>query len=465
MSIMPASPAFSATTYQQRRKVLREQIGFGQILILGNGESSRNFKDNWYPFRQDSSFLYYFGIDLPDIMGVIDCENDKDYLIGDDLTIDHIIWTGPQPTMSELGDKVGIDAILPSNKIQTIIGNSTHYLPPYRGEHYRQLSEILSRDIDEIETDASLPLIKAIVEQRNVKSTDEVIELHKATNITSAMHLAVMQSARPDMMEYELVGVAKRIAAEHNVEFSFPPILSKFGQTLHNHYHGNAISEGDMVLYDGGAESHSYYAGDMTRTFPVGKQYTNRQKEIYQIVYDCHRGAVEALAPGKRYMDIHLDVARTMVDGLKALGLMKGDTNEAVQAGAHALFFPHGLGHMIGLDVHDMENLGEVYVGYGDEFEKSTQFGLKSLRLGRTLQEGFALTVEPGIYFIPELIDKFSSEGQFVEYVNYDKLESYKDFGGIRLEEDFVITKDGSELLGTPLASSVEEIEAIRGGI
>lgn len=459
---MSNQPPFSAATYQSRRDTLRANVGSGQILLLGNQESSKNFVDNWYHFRQDSTFLYYFGIDLPDLMAVIDCDSGRDYIIGDDLTIDHIVWTGPQPTIAKLADGVGVSNTLETTKVTTLLKDKTHYLPPYRGEQTIQLHNILGSEINNIASGASMPLIQAIIAQRNIKSAEEIAEMHKACTITSKMHHAVMAAVRPGMYEYELVGVAHKVAAEHNVHFSFPPILTKNGQTLHNHYHGHQLKDGDIVLYDGGAEALSFYAGDMTRTFPVGRKYSSKQKEIYEIVYNMHRSSIDALAPGKTYQSIHLDSARVMVDGLKALGLMKGNTDEAVSSGAYAMFFPHGLGHMIGLDVHDMENLGEDHVGYGDAVERSTLFGLRSLRLGQTLQSGNCITVEPGIYFIPELMDMWRSEGKYMDFLNYDKMDSYKDFGGIRLEEDLVITAGGSELLGEPIASSVSEIEAVR---
>lgn len=459
---MSSRPPFSASTYQERRDALRTSVGSGKILFLGNKESSKNFVDNWYHFRQDSTFLYYFGIDLPDLMAVIDCDGGKDYIIGDDLTIDHIVWTGPQPTISDLASQVGVSDTKATKEVKSLLTGQVHYLPPYRGVHTLQIHELLGIDVAAVSSGVSIDLIKAIIAQRNIKSAEEITEMHKACTITSKMHHAVMAAARPGMYEYELVGVAHKVAAEHNVHFSFPPILTKNGQTLHNHYHGNQLHEGDIVLYDGGGESLSNYAGDMTRTFPVGKTYSSKQKEIYEIVYQMHRSSIDALAPGKTYQSIHKASAAVMVDGLKALGLMKGDTHEAVESGAYAMFFPHGLGHMIGLDVHDMENLGENYVGYGDEVQRSTLFGMRSLRLGQRLQSGNCITVEPGIYFIPELMDMWKAEGKHMDFLNYDRMDSYRDFGGIRLEEDLAITDTGSEILGELVASSIEEIEAVR---
>jgi len=460
---MTNKPPFSTSTYKARRDALRSAVGSGTILLLGNQNAPMNYKENYYHFRQDSSFLYYFGLDLPDLMAVIDCDSGKDYILGDDLTIDHIVWTGPQPSISELASGVGVTETRPLKDIKKVIGSQVHYLPPYRGVHTLQLGDILNCSINEINKDGSEKLVKAIIAQRNIKTAEEITEMHKACTITSKMHHAVISAVRPGMYEHELVGVAHKVAADHNVHFAYPAIMTKNGQTLHNHYHGNQLSEGDLVLYDGGTDAPSHYSGDMTRTFPVSKTFTAQQKEIYQLVHDMYTVAQEMLAPGVSYKSVHLQSATTMVDGLKAIGLMKGDTADAVSSGAYAMFFPHGLGHMIGLDVHDMENLGENLVGYGDDVERSTMFGLKSLRLGQKLQAGNCITVEPGIYFIPELMDMWKAEDRHADYLNFDAMNSYRDFGGIRLEDDYAITADGSELLGEPLVGDAEGIERIRG--
>jgi Xaa-Pro aminopeptidase len=394
---------------------------------------------------------------------VIDLDSGQDMIFGDDLTIEHIIWTGPQPTITALGEQAGVSQTHPLASMDKVInGRKVHYLPPYRGEHTLFLADLFRKNNIEIEDGFSVELIKGVVAQRSIKSEEEITELNEAASITSALHLAVMNMARPGMKEYELVGIAQKVANDHNVALSFTPIITINGQTLHNHYYGNTIKEGDMVLCDAGTESRSFYAGDMTRTFPVSASFDQRQKELYNVVYKAHRTAIKALKPGITYKEIHLLASKTLVEGLSEIGLMKGDADEAVAAGAHTMFFQCGLGHMIGLDVHDMENLGEPYVGYTPDLIKSTQFGLKSLRLGRTLEPGFVLTVEPGIYIIPELIDLNKQTGKFKEFINYDLLEKYRDFGGIRIEDDFVITETGADLLGTPLAGSSTEIEEIR---
>ncbi len=449
---------FSVETYSERRKTLMSKIGKGKILLLGNQDSSINFKDNVYHFRQDSTFLYYIGINLMDLNAILDCDTGEVSLFGDDASIDLIVWMGNQPKLSELAEKVGIKTLHPASKIREMLGGDVKYLPPYRSRHEIALKSLL--DISQVEP--SLDLIHAVIAQRNIKTEEEIQLLDQACSLTAKMHEYVLRNAKPGMMEYQLVGLASAFAWNSNAQWSFPPILTKNGQTLHNHYHGHQINEGDMVLFDGGIELESGYCGDMTRSFPVGAKFTEKQSNLYRIVYKSYQTALEHTKPERYYKDVHLAVAKTMVEGLKEIGLMKGDPDEAVAAGAHALFFPHGLGHMLGLDVHDMENLGEVHVGYDNTIEKSMQFGLRSLRLGRKLKEGFVITIEPGIYLIPELIDKFKSEGQHLNFVDYKALEDYRTVGGIRIEDDYIITSDGHRRLGEALANDLDSIESMR---
>lgn len=453
---------FSSQTYVERRNVLKKALGKGIVLLLGNDESSINFKDNWYPFRQDSTFLYYFGLNLPGLSALIDIDNNKEIIFGNELSIDDIVWTGPQPSLAALAEKVGVKQVLPTSRISDYVSKTTAYLPPYRPEHTVKISQWLGKSIAEANSDYSVPLIKAVAQQRSVKSAEEIEEIDKAVSITSDMHLAVMQAARPGMKEHELVGIAVQKAAESNVHLSFPPIMTVNGNILHNHYYGNTLKEGQMLLFDGGTESGSLYAGDMTRTYPVGAKFDSRQRALYDVVIDAHSAAVDALKPGALFKDIHLHACKKLVEGLTQVGLMKGDADEAVSAGAHTMFFQCGLGHMMGLDVHDMENLGEQYIGYTDTLVKSKEFGLKSLRLGKELEKGYVVTIEPGIYIIPELIDMYKSENKYTDFINYKELENYRTFGGIRVEDDYVVTDAGSSLLGTPLARSANDVEQVR---
>ncbi len=458
---------FSKETYTARREVLRQSVSSGIILLLGNEEAGMNYRDNWYHFKQDSSFLYYIGLNQASLAAIIDVDENTTTVYGNELTVDDIVWTGPLPSIAAMAAEAGISQTAPHNDVIKALqaaqqkGRTIHFLPPYRDEHTVKLHHWLGLAIAEVDSKASQELIKAIVAQREIKTAEELAELDKAVDITSDMHLAAMKTARAGMMEYEVSGVVNSTALLNGAELSFPIILTTNGQTLHNHYHGNVIEEGRLLLCDSGAQTSSHYAGDMTRTFPVNGTFSQKQKEVYSVLLQSHDNAIAAMKPGVPYKDVHLLAAATIFDGLKQIGLTKGDTREAVAEGVHALFFPHGLGHQMGMDVHDMENLGEVQVGY-DGVPKSTQFGLKSLRLGKPLKEGFVLTVEPGIYLIPELIDIWRNEGKFMDFLNYDKLEDYKDFGGMRVEEDFVITADGARRLGKKVATSIADIEAIR---
>ncbi|WP_162415815.1 aminopeptidase P family protein [Cyclobacterium roseum] len=457
---------FSTETYIERRKNLKKIMKGGVLLFLGNEESSSNFKDNWYPFRQDSSFLYFFGLDVPGLAAVIDIDEDKEIIFGDELTTEQLVWHGDQPKLADLARAVGVAQTLPWKEAATYLAKASHrkihYLPPYRPENCLKLMHWFHLHIDQLPLQVSEEFIKAVARLRSIKSEEEMVEITKAVNQTVQLHRKVMQLARPGMYEYELLGLVNGEALAGGGGLSFPPIITINGQTLHNHHYGNKLEEGRLLLADFGTESAMHYAGDITRTFPVGKQFSASQREIYEVVWNAHRAAIEALKPGVRFLDIHLLACKQLVEGLKTLGLMKGDVEEAVQQGAHALFFPCGLGHLMGLDVHDMEDLGEAIVGYTDELKKSSQFGLKSLRLGKELAKGQVLTVEPGIYFIPQLMDSWQAQNRCKDFIDYEKLEKYRTFGGIRIEDDFLITADGSRILGEPLETSPREVESLR---
>jgi Xaa-Pro aminopeptidase len=459
---------FNKDTYIERRQKLKKDLGSGVILLLGNEDTGMNYRDNCYPFRQDSSFLYFIGLDKPSLAAIIDIDQDKEIVFGDDPTIDDIVWMGTQPAMAELAATTGIATVNSVNELEAVIrkaitsNQAIHFLPPYRPENFIKLSHLLNIPVNAIKEKASVKLVKAVIAQRAIKSAEEVSEINKAVNTSNEMHLAAMRHTKEGVTESHVAGVAQAVAIGAGGNISYPIIYTVNGQTLHNHATSNVLKKGQLVLCDAGAETAMHYAGDLTRTYPVDKKFTSVQKEIYHIVLGAEEAAAKALAPGKRFLDIHFLAAEYIVEGLKQLGLMKGDTKEAVQEGAHALFLPCGLGHMMGLDVHDMEDLGEQYVGYTDELKKGTVFGLKSLRLGRALEPGFVLTVEPGIYFIPELIDMWQGQNKFTNFINYEKLTPFREFGGVRVEENFLITQQGSQLLGDPLIKTVAEIEAFR---
>lgn len=456
---------FNKETYMQRRALLKKTLGSGVLLFLGNDESGLNYEDNTFRYRQDSTFLYYFGLSFSGLSAIIDIDNDKEIIFGDELSIDHIVWMGTQPTLKEKSSQVGVGVTMPSGDIVSYLhkavqkGQSIHYLPPYRAEHKLKLMDWLG--VPPARQEGSVPFIRAVVAQRSYKSAEEIVEIEKACDVTADMHMTAMKVLRPGMYEYEVVAEMNRVAQAANCELSFATIATINGQTLHNHYHGNLVKPGDLFLIDAGAEVESGYAGDMSSTVPADKTFSARQRAVYEIQNAMHLESVKALRPGIPYMEVYDLSAKVMVEGLKGLGLMKGNAEDAVREGAHALFYPHGLGHMMGLDVHDMENLGELWVGYNGQ-PKSTQFGRKSLRLAIPLQPGFVLTVEPGIYFIPELIDMWKGQKKFADFINYDAVEAYKDFGGIRNEEDYLITEVGARRLGKKIPLTPEEVEALR---
>ena len=456
---------FAKETYIQRRERFKKTLGTGIYLFLGNDECGMNYEGNTYDFRQDSTFLYYFGLPYPELSAVIDVDDDETVIFGNDISIDHIVWMGTQPTLKEKSERVGVQVVMPSAQLPAYLqdaaakGQAIHFLPTYRAEHKLKLMEWLSLPIPQ--QTPSVDFIKAVVNMRNYKTEEEVAEIEKACLITADMHLAAMKAVCTGKKEYEIVATIADVAFASGGRLSFPIIATVNGQTLHNHYHGNTIKEGDMFLIDAGAETEMGYCGDMSSTVPAGAKFTSIQKDVYDIQVASHRKAVEALRPGVYFRDVYDLSSKVICEGMKSLGLMKGDMDEAVRLGAHAMFFPCGLGHMMGLDVHDMENLGEVWVGYDGE-PKSTQFGRKSLRLARKLEPGFVLTIEPGIYFIPELIDLWKSENKFSEFINYDRLEDYRNFGGIRNEEDYLITENGARLLGKKIPLTVDEVETVR---
>ena len=435
--------------------------------MLGNNYVGMNYAANTYPFRQDSNFLYFFGLDKAGLAAIIDIDNNSTTLFGHNPTIDDIVWEGQVPGINDLAALCGVEKTEAPSSLSSYIDNALksgrkiHFLPPYRNANIIRLSDLLKQPVESIKTDASIPLIHAVAAQRSIKSQEEIQEMTEAVNVTRAMHIAVMQGAKAGVKEAELAGLAQQIAYAQGNGLAYPVILSKDGQTLHNHYHGNILQEGQLVLGDFGAQNSMCYAGDITRTCPVSPTFTEVQKSIYEIVLKAEVDSIKACKAGVRYKDIHLDAAKIIASGLKEMGLMKGNVEEAVAQGAHALFFPHGLGHHIGLDVHDMEDLGEQHIGYDDETKRSDQFGTKYLRLGKRLETGNVITVEPGIYFIPELIDKWKGEGMHTDYINYDALNAFRDFGGIRIEDNILINETDSTILGDPIPKTVNEIESL----
>jgi Xaa-Pro aminopeptidase len=458
---------FKSSTYIQRRNELKKKIKSGIILFLGNSEAPMNYAANTYAFRQDSTFLYYFGLDHFDLAAVIDLDENKEIVYGDDFTLDDVVWMGPQPTIKQRATKCGVKLSGTSADLESFCANAVkqgrkiHFVPQYRHDNILKIHQLLGIAPKRVNDYASAELIKVIAEQRYIKSKEEVTEIEKAIEISFEMQTAAMRFAKPGMYEREVMGFIAGLAMSMGSGISFPIIFSRHAETLHNHYHGNILKAGDLVVNDSGAETTLHYASDITRTFPVSGKFTNIQKAIYEIVLIANLTGIAEMKPGVTFKSVHLKSAEVIADGLKALGIMKGNSKEAVKAGAHALFFPHGLGHLLGLDVHDMENYGENNFGYDEKLKRSTQFGLKYLRYAKPLKPGIVLTVEPGIYFIPQLIDKWQSEKKFSEFINYNEVNKYRNFGGIRIEDDVIVTANGSRVLGKPIPKAVEDVEEV----
>ncbi|MBD3413793.1 MAG: M24 family metallopeptidase [Candidatus Aminicenantes bacterium] len=458
---------FDSKIYRERRKRLQKKIDHGLILFLGNEESPMNYPDNAYRFRQDSNFLYFFGLDSPGLAGIIDVDEDKEILFGDDVDVEDIIWMGEKPFLKDRAAKVGVTHVSPRAQLADVLTRALeknrkfHFLPVYREQTSLQIQNLLNIEAAKVNDCISKSLIKAVVDLRSKKSKPEVEQIEEALKITYQMHTTAMKMAIPGKYEREIAGAIEGIALSYGANISFPIILTVNGQILHNHYHGNKLRQGQLMVNDSGAESVMHYAADITRTIPVGGKFTSKQGEIYEIVLNAQETAIQASIPGRKNKDVHIKAVKVIASGLKELGIMKGDVDEAVKAGAHALFMPHGLGHMMGLDVHDMEGLGEDHVGYDKKTERSDQFGLAYLRMAKELKPGYVLTVEPGIYFIPALIDKWFKENKLTEYIDYQKLDQYRDFGGIRIEDDILITEKGQRILGKPIPKTIAQVEAI----
>jgi Xaa-Pro aminopeptidase len=465
---------FDADTYAARRRRLAEKLESGLVLLLGNGRSAANYGGNPYPFRQDSTFLYFAGLDRPGVDLVIDADAGRATLFGEDPSLDNIVWDGPQPSIGEQAARAGIEETALPEALVAVVDEArkgardVHMLPPYREAHRCRLGALLDVPPGATDERASERLIRAVVAQREAKTDAEVAEIETALRTTRQMHLLAMRETKPGAVEQEVAGRMEGIARAAGGETAFSSIFSTHGEIFHNSPSERRLEDGALALCDAGGTAPSHYAGDITRTTPVSGSFSEKQRAVYEIVLEAQEAAIEATQPGATFKDVHVLAARRLAAGLKEIGLMTGDPGEAVAEGAHALFFPHGLGHMLGLDAHDMEALGEDYVGYDDPtvedgVQRSYQFGLNALRLGRKLKPGFVLTVEPGCYFIPPLIEQWRSEGRHADFIDYDAVEGYEDFGGIRIEDDVLVTADGPQVLGEPIPKQPGEVEALAG--
>jgi Xaa-Pro aminopeptidase len=459
---------FSTDIYKQRREALKSKLNKGIGLFMGNHEAPCNYTGNTYHFRQDSNFLYYFGLDEPDLAAVIDFETGQELLFADDVSLDDVVWTGPLPGMQEKAERIGVRETKPRGTLSAYVsgekkkGRSVHFLPPYRGDNGIELMDMLGIHPDKQKEAASEALIRAIVSMRMIKQPEEIAQIDRACDLGYAMHYTAMKMAKPGMIEQELAGIMEGIAVSGGYMPSFPIILTQNGEVMHGHSHHQVLTKGRLLLMDAGAELPSHYCSDFTRTIPVSGEFTGIQKDLYNLVLEANNHCINMCAPGVSYKDIHLASAHIITDGLKQLGLMKGDTAQAVAAGAHAAFWPTGLGHNMGLDVHDMEDLGEQFVGYDNTVSRSSQFGLKSLRMARLLEAGNVMTVEPGFYVIPTLLEMWKAAGHNAAFINFEKCEPLYDFGGIRIEDDVLITNEGYRLLGSKrLPVTVDEIREV----
>lgn len=437
-----------------RRQALSRLVGSGLVLLFGNNDSPANYPSNAYKFRQDSAFLYFFGQHRDGLVGVIDVDQHTETLVGNEIDIDDIVWFGSVKSVSAMAEECGVGATAPMSSLADMVqkalkaGRQVHFLPPYRYDTQIQIMDLTGIHPSKQREAASMPLIQAVIKLRSTKSAEEIAEIERACAIGYKMHVTAMKMCRPGVTEQAIGGAIDGVAYAEGCMPSFQSIVTMHGEIMHGNPSPRQLESGRLMLCDAGAETNENYCSDNTRTTPISGHYTQRQRDIYSIVSDCHDLVLDVARPGVKWWDVHFDVCRLMTNRLKELGLMKGDTEEALRAGAHALFLPHGLGHMMGMDVHDMEGLGQTNVGYDDEVRPSSQFGTASLRFARKLEPGFVVTDEPGIYFIPDLIDLWKREGHNAEFLNFEEIEKFKDFGGIRIEDDVLIMENGCRFLG-----------------
>lgn len=457
---------FSKDIYVSRRNELKQRVGSGLIILFGNNDASTNYPANTYRFRQDSTFIYYFGQKRDGLVGVIDVDNNNEYLLGNDIDIDDIIWMGYTPSVADLAAEVGVSNSAPMAELKKMVdaskakGQQIHFLPQYRQDIMIQLSDLLGIHPLTTKENASVTLIKAVIDMRAVKKAEEIVELKKAADIGYLMHTTAMKECRPGVSEKYVAGIIEGIAMSLGEKYSFQSILSMHGEIQHGYPSTRLMESGRLMLCDAGAESMEHYCSDNTRTTPISGKFTNQQRGIYQAVEAAHDWVIENTKPNTLWYDMHIGACKILTEHYIQLGLMKGNVDDAVAAGAHALFMPHGLGHMMGLDVHDMEGLGQNYVGFDDEIQPSTQFGTNCLRCGRRVQPGWVMTDEPGTYFIPHLIDLWKSQGMHKDFINYDEVDKYREFGGVRLEDDIIITETGCEVIGDKIIPyHIDEVE------
>jgi Xaa-Pro aminopeptidase len=459
---------FKSKVYSKRRAELRNKFESGILLFIGNNESQILVRDTAQKFRQNANFLYYWGLNEPGLVAIIDVKKNQEILFGHDLTTEEIVWEGIQPMLKEKAARIGVVHTAEIKTLKrTLLNyrkgrNTIHYLPQHSASNILRISDLLNKDITQVKNDHSLKFVKAVIVQRSKKMKKEIVEIEKALEISYSTHTSAMKKTKPGKYEYDIVKNMEKVLIAKNSRWAYIPIFTVDGERLHNHHYGNRMLEGQLVINDSGCEApDSLYSSDITRTFPVNGKFSKKQKRIYEIVLRAQLKAIAIMKPGTKFYKVHMVAAQVITKGLVKIGLMKGDVVKAVELGAHTLFFPHGLGHLLGIDVHDMEDLGEDYVGYDESTKRSNQFGTAYLRFGKELNEGFVLTVEPGIYFIPQLIEQWEKEKKFIEFIDYEKVKGYIGFGGVRIEDNVLVTKFGSRILGKPIPKTIREIEKL----
>ena len=457
---------FAPDTFAARRAALADAVPGGLIVLLGNGPAPMNYAANLYPFRQDGSFRYYTGLDAPSLALTLDADSGAATLYGREATLADRVWDGERPTLGERAEDAGVPQTAPPEALAEAVaaarrrGRAVHVLPPYRAEHRLRLAGLLGLAPDGVA--ASEPLTDAVIAQRLLKTDAEVAEIEQALMIADEMHQTAMWMAQPGTTEYEVAAALESVAHSLGSHLSFPPIVSTRGEVPHHRATGYELEAGDLLLHDAGCVApDSGYAADVTRVSPVGGTFSERQRAVYELVLRAQLACIDGCAPGVSFRDLHDLASRTLAAGLVDLGLLRGDVDEIVAAGAHGAFFHHGLGHPMGLDVHDLEGLGEDRVGYGDEATRSTQFGTEYLRFARTLRPGHVMTIEPGLYFNAVLFEIWRAEGRHADMIDYDEAERWVGFGGVRIEDDVLITADGHRVLGPPIPKTPEEVEEV----
>lgn len=461
---------FADSVYTGRRRALREQLRTGVVLLIGNVDAPINFAHNVHPFRQDATFSYFFGVNRPRLAAILDLDTGVETMFGDEVGLDDEIWLGKTVALADQCRHAGCTVLKPYSELRDVVGDArrsgrtVHFLPPYRSETTVELSRVLGAGPADIANGASLDLVRAVIGLREVKSALEVAEIEHALAIADEMHCAAMRATRPGVIEREVVAEMRRVLGRHGVNEAYQPIFTKHGEILHNFDYSHRLEQGDLVVNDAGATSPLSYASDVTRTLPVGGRFDTRQRELYELLLQVQADAIDAVRPGIPYIDVHRLAALKMVEGMTALGFFRGDPLEVVSSGAYAICFQHGLGHQLGLDVHDMESFGEDHVGYDEEFRRSPFFGLNHLRMARRLKAGMVMTVEPGIYFIPRLVDSWREARRHDHLIDYAKFGAYLDFGGMRIEDEVLVTANGARVMGPGTPKSVEDIgQSMRG--